>query len=256
MSKTIVFIHGAWVTPSCWDGFKTRYEKRGYNCLAPAWPFDDRPVPELRRNPASELGKIGITEIVDHYAEIIKKLPERPILVGHSFGGLFVQLLLDRGLGAAGIAIDSAPPKGVLPGINATRAGLPVLLNWGGWRKVANMSFKNFQWGFVHTLSEPEQRTAYDKHVVPTPGRIYFQATLGIGAAVNFRNHDRSPLLLIAGELDRTVEARMNRSNFKKYRNSKAVTAFKEFPGRTHWLIGAPGWEEIADYAIDWAEKR
>ncbi|HEX5588946.1 MAG TPA: alpha/beta hydrolase, partial [Candidatus Limnocylindrales bacterium] len=112
MATTVVFVHGGWVTPACWDRFVPYFEARGYRCLAPAWPGKDRPIEEIRSDP-SPLAGLGIREIVDHYATVVRGLDEPPILVGHSFGGLFVQLLIDRGLGAAGIAIDSAPPKGI-----------------------------------------------------------------------------------------------------------------------------------------------
>jgi pimeloyl-ACP methyl ester carboxylesterase len=256
MAKSVVFVHGAWVTPACWDRFKGRFESRGYTCLAPAWPHDDRPVEELRSSPAPELARVGVGEIVEHYAKVVAGLDEPPLLVGHSFGGLFVQMLLDRGLGVGGAAIDPAPPRGVLPGPNAFRFSFPAIATWRGWRKVLTIPPKRFSWGFVHTLSEPEQREVYQRHVVPTPGRIFFQAALGSGTKVNFRNGTRAPLLITAGELDHAVDPGMNRSNVRRYRVSSALTDFKEFPGRTHWLIAGPGWEEVADFVIDWAERR
>jgi pimeloyl-ACP methyl ester carboxylesterase len=143
MSKTVVFIHGAWMSPASWDLFKGHYEKRGFTCLAPAWPYDNRPVPELQRSPDPKLASVGIEEIVTHYANIVKALPERAVLIGHSFGGLIVQILLDRGMGAAGIAIDPAPARGVLPGSQALRASLPVFLTWKGWKKVLTMPFQD-----------------------------------------------------------------------------------------------------------------
>ena len=241
-----------------WDAWRQRFESRGYRCVAPAWPFLDHPVEDLQRAPDPRFGKLGIGEIVDNYASIIREFEAPPILVGHSLGGLFVQMLLDRGLGAAGVAIDPAPPKGVLPGANAVRASLPVLLGWGSWQRVRRMSLKSFQWGWVHTLSEPEQRAAYEQ-VIPTSGRIFLQALLAPltdVTKVNYRNSLRAPLLIIAGELDRTVEARMNLANFRKYSRSTAVTDYREFPGRTHWIVEQPGWEEVADHAMDWLAKQ
>ena len=158
--RTVVFIHGAFMLAESWGPWMRRFEARGYKCVAPAWPFLDHSVDDLQRAPDPRFGRLGIGEIVDNYASIIRELGEPPILVGHSFGGLFVQMLLDRGIGAAGVAIDPAPPKGVLPGANAVRASLPVIRGWGFWEKVRRMPFQNFQWGWVHTLSEPEQRAA------------------------------------------------------------------------------------------------
>jgi len=257
--KTVVFIHGAFMSAESWGPWMQRFEARGYKAVAPAWPFLDHSVDELQRAPDRRFGKLGIREIVDNYAAIIRELGAPPVLVGHSFGGLFVQMLLDRGFGAAGVAIDPAPPKGVLPGKNAVRASLPVLLAWESWQRVRRMSFEQFQWGWVHTLSEPEQREAYQSQVIPTSGRLFLQALLAPltnDTRVNYRNHLRGPLLIIAGELDRTVEASMNQANFRKYSRSTAVTDYREFPGRTHWIVGQPGWEEVADHAMDWLAKQ
>lgn len=256
MAKTIVLIHGAWMTPLCWQGFVHRYRDRGYDVIAPAWPYDDRPVPELRRSPAPELARVGFGELVDHYARIIAELPEPPIVIGHSMGGLVVQMLLDRGLGSVGVAIDPAPPRGVMAGPRSIWAGLPAVLGWRTWRKVRPMSFNNFAWSFCHTLGVDEQLAAYEKQVVPTPGRLFWQVLLNSRATkVDFRNGDRAPLLITAGSLDRAVDASTIRSNYRKYRRSTAVTELIEFPDRTHWLIAAPGWEEVADSVLAWAER-
>lgn len=257
--RSVVFIHGAFLSAESWGPWMQRFEARGYKTVAPAWPFLDHSVDDLQRAPDRRFGRLGIGEIVDNYAAIIRELAEPPILVGHSFGGLFVQMLLDRGIGAAGVAIDPAPPKGVLPGKDAVRASLPVLLGWESWQRVRRMSFKSFQWGWVHTLSEPEQRAAYEQHVIPTSGRLFLQALLAPltdDTKVNYRNSLRGPLLIIAGELDRTVEASMNLANFRKYARSNSVTEYRAFPGRTHWIVGQPGWEEVADYAMDWLAKQ
>jgi pimeloyl-ACP methyl ester carboxylesterase len=257
MSQTIVFVHGAWVTPLCWEKFQGFYDGKGFNCIAPAWPYKDGPIADLQRNPPAEFGRLGITEIVDHYDQIIRGLSEPPILIGHSFGGLFVQMLLDRGLGSAGVAIDSAPPKSVLPFFypSTVRSSLGVLLTPGGWGKVVRQSFSDFQYAFVHKLPADQQKAAYDKYVVPETGRIFFQAafaTLNNVTRVNFRNDQRAPLLMIAGAADRNVTAAMNRVNFRRYQGSQAVTEFKEFENRCHWIIAQDGWEEVAGYIAGW----
>jgi pimeloyl-ACP methyl ester carboxylesterase len=241
-----------------WDPWIERFAARGYECVAPPWPFLDHDVRELQKGPDPRFGRLGITEIVDNYVGVIREMGGRPLLVGHSFGGLFVQMLLDRGLGAAGVAIDPAPPKGVLPGLNAVRASLPVLLGWDSWDRVRRMSLASFRWGWVHTLSEAEQRAAFEEHVIPTSGRIFLQALLAPFSdvtRVNYGNSERAPLLIIAGELDRTVEASMVRANAARYKASRAVTEFREFPRRTHWICRQPGWEEIADYVLEWANR-
>jgi len=91
MGKTIVFIDSTWVTPRCWDLFVSYFERLGYTCLAPTWPYKDLPVENLRSHPPAELAGLGVREIVEHYAAIVQAQAEPPILIGHSFGGLFVQ---------------------------------------------------------------------------------------------------------------------------------------------------------------------
>lgn len=157
------------------------------------------------------------------------------------------------GLGAAGVAIDPAP-RGVFPEPKAVRSGFHVLRSWRGWNRVLRISFEHLRHGFVHGLPEAEQREAYERHVVPTPGRPFFQAAFGKENRVDLRNGDRAPLLITAGGIDRTVTSGMNRANYKKYERNEAITDFKEFPGRTHWVIAEPGWQEVADHAIGWAE--
>jgi len=253
MTKTIMLIHGAWLTPDAWGNFKQRYEAAGYTVYAPAWPMLDRSIAELRRDPDPAFGALSIGAITDHYDVLIRALPEPPILMGHSFGGLIVQLLLDRGLGAAGVAIDPGPPAGVLPTPVALRAALPVLLTWAGWNKVMTMSPENFARDFANTLSGPQAWAAYERYVVPAPGRIYFQAALGVGNRINWSNDDRAPLLLIAGEKDRTADAAMVRAMYRKHRRSRSVTDFRQFAGRSHWLCAEAGWEQVADTALEWA---
>ncbi len=141
--------------PACWHSFRTPFETRGYRCLAPAWPYDDRSVEELRRSPAPELAGVGVTEIVDHYASIIAGLDESPVIVGHSFGGLFVQMLLNRAVGTAGVAIDSAPPKSVVPGFSSIRAGFPVVRSWRGWKRVLEISAEHSRGGSRITSPRP-----------------------------------------------------------------------------------------------------
>lgn len=255
MTKTIVLIHGAWLTPASWDQFAMHYEARGMKVIAPAWPYDDRPVAVLRRRPRPELAHVTVGKILDHYTAIIEALDEPPILIGHSFGGLFVQLLLDRGLGACGVAIDPAAPKGVPPSLTALWGALPVFLAWRGWRRALTMSARQFGRAFAHTLPAAEQLALHHRLVVPTPGRIYWQAALGQETEVKFRNNDRAPLLLIAGELDRTVTPDMVEKVYRLHQASNAITDFKLYPGRPHLLIATPGWEEIADHALEWAVR-
>lgn len=257
MTKTIVLLHGAWMTPACWQPFQQYYTQRGYTVLAPAWPGKDRTVAQIRRDP-SPLAGLGGQQIIDHHAALIRALPEPPILIGHSFGGLFVQVLLSRGLGAAGVAIDPAPPRGVIATQpSAFRALGSVLANPANRKRVVHWTFEQFRYAFVHTLPEDQARAAYDTYVTPESGRIFFQVALSAldrrsPFTVDFTKPGRAPLLVIAGEDDHIVPASLNRANHRRYRRSPAVTDFRQFPGRTHWIIAQPGWEDVAAYTADW----
>lgn len=256
MTAAIMLIHGAWLTPSSLNFFRFHYEAQGHVVVVPPWPLQDRSIADLRRSPHPELSRLTIGKIVDHYDALIRALPEAPILIGHSLGGLVVQMLLDRGLGAAGVAISPAPARGILPTPRALWAALPNLLAWWGWRRVLYLSESRFGSDFANTLNASEQSAAFAREVVPTPGRLYYQLALGLGSGVRFTNPDRAPLLLIAGEEDRTVEASMVLATYAKYQRAQSVTAYESFPGRSHLLIASPGWEEIADHAINWATEQ
>jgi pimeloyl-ACP methyl ester carboxylesterase len=257
VTKTVVFIHGGWVTPACWDPFDSFFQARGYRCLAPAWPGKDRPIEAIRADP-SPLAGLGIREIVDHYDRIVRSLDEPPILIGHSFGGLFVQLLLDRGLGAAGIAIDSAPPKGVFAFEPTTLLSLGrILLIPFGWRKVVEWSYPEYRYAFVHTMPPDEQRAIWDAQIVPDSGRPFFESGFSFldrasPARLDFANPDRAPLLFISGEADRAMPPAIVRRTFRAHQASPARTDFRLFPGRTHWIIAQDGWEEVAQACVDW----
>jgi pimeloyl-ACP methyl ester carboxylesterase len=255
---TIVLIHGLWLNGHSWERWVERYGARGYRVLAPSWPGLDKDVAELRRDPAG-VEQLGVAEIVDHYDGIIRKLDAPPIIMGHSFGGAFTEILLDRGLGAAGVGIDAAAVKGItkLP-LSSIRSGWPALHNPANRHRTVTLSPEEFHYAFTNTLTNEESADVYERYHVPGPGRVLFEAALAnfnphSALHVDFRNDDRAPLLLIGGGDDHTVPAVVDRSTAKHYRKSAAITEYKEFPGRSHYTIGQEGWEEVADYALSWA---
>jgi pimeloyl-ACP methyl ester carboxylesterase len=254
-TKTIVLVHGNFVAKRSWDPFIQRFQARGYTCVPIAYPLRDDTVENLRRkHPDPALAKLTLQEVLDHHVRTIRSLPEKPIIIGHSFGGLLTQLLTQRDLGVASVAIDSVPPanvmgtqwsflRGVLPVINPLRRSQPYL-----------MPFKHFQYAFTNGMPLTVQREAYERHVVPE-SRVLAGGGLSKIARIDFRRV-HSPLLMIAGSADHLMPAALNRTNYKRYHVSPSVTEFKEFPGRNHYsIIAGPGWEEVADYALAWAER-
>ena len=257
-SDTIVLIHGLWMTPRSWEHWVSRYTAAGYTVLAPSWPGLPDDVEALNADP-TPLATLTVRKIVDHYERIVRDLDRPPMIIGHSFGGTFVQMLLDRGLGAAGVAIASAPVKGVLRvPLSTVRATLPVLRSPANRHRAVPLTPEQFHYAFTNTLTATESRAVYDRYHVPAAGGVLFEgafANLRPGAAtkVDFANRNRAPLLFVAGGADRVIPAAVNRENARRYRRSSALTAYRLFPGRSHFTIGQPGWEEIADYALSWA---
>jgi pimeloyl-ACP methyl ester carboxylesterase len=256
-SPSVVLIHGMWMTPKSWDNWIDHYHDRGHRAIAPGWPGIKDPE-EVRRDP-SPLRGLGIKACVDHYEGIVRELDRPPIIIGHSFGGLFTQLLLDRGLGTAGVAIGTAPPKGVvlLPP-STLRSGFPGLKNPLARSGLARLTPKQFRWRFTNTLSKEESDRIYHDQYIPGTNRAFFEAALAAlssnsPATVNFKNPARPPLLLLAGGEDHISPPTLNRTILKLQRQAPAVTDLKEYPGRTHYMAGMDGWEDVADDALNWA---
>jgi pimeloyl-ACP methyl ester carboxylesterase len=258
LAPPIVLIHGLWLTPRSWEGWKERFERRGQQVLAPAWPRMEGEVEEIRRDP-SPLNGLGLEQIVEHYTKIVRDLGGPPIIMGHSFGGLVTELLLDRGLGAVGVALSPAPVKGVLRlPLAQLRSAFPALKNPVARNRTTELTPKQFQYAFTNTMSTVDAKAAYDRYEVPGPNRPLFQAAFAnlnpnAPSKVDFRKHDRAPLLVIGNGADHTVPASVSKEAARRLAKSNTVVDYKEFPGRPHFTAGAPGWEEVADYALDWA---
>ena len=256
MTRTVVFIHDAWLSPGVWSRFAGRFAACGYACLTPAWPGIDQPVDHLRAQPPAGLARLGIDGLFVHLYTLVRSLPGAPLLVGHGVGGLLVQMLIDQGLGAAGIAIAPSPPSGVPRGWSALRGCLPMLSTRAAWTAPLQLTRARFAHDLAHTLTPAQQREAFDTHAVPASARLLCQTALGIGCKVDFGNDRRAALLFIAGERDRSVQASVVAANCRLQRRSVAVTDIREFPGRSHWLIAEPGWEDVADACIAWANEQ
>jgi pimeloyl-ACP methyl ester carboxylesterase len=257
--KNIVLIPGLWLTALSWEHWVERYSARGFHVVARSWPGMEGDIAALRENP-SAIEQLGVGEIVEHYDRIIRELDSAPIIIGHSFGGLFTQILLDHGLGAAGVAIDSAPARGVftLPW-STLKSSFPVLKNPANNHRAVKLTPDEFHYAFTNNMTDEESKKIYERYAVPGPGRVLFQAALAnfrsnAPTTVNFRNNDRAPLLIISGSEDHVSPPSLNRATARLQHRSTALTAYKEFPKRAHFILGQPGWQEVADFALSWAQ--
>jgi pimeloyl-ACP methyl ester carboxylesterase len=257
---TVVLVHGFWVTPLSWEKWVERYEARGYRVLTPTYPGFEGGVEALREDP-SPIEALTFPAVVEHVGGIIDGLESPPIIMGHSAGGVLTQILLDHGYGAAGVAIDSVPAEGVkVVPVSQIRSLFPILKSPSNRHKAVGLTPEQWHYAFANTLSREESDEAHERYHIPASGRlVWVGATANFTpghqeAYVDFRNEDRAPLLFIAGSEDNIMPPAVNQSNAKHYRHAKSPTDYKEFEGRSHYsVVGGEGWEEVADYALEWA---
>jgi pimeloyl-ACP methyl ester carboxylesterase len=254
---TIVLIHGFWVTPRSWEDWIRHYEARGFRVHAPAYPGFEVEVEALNADP-SPIEAVTVPQIIERLETLVGGLDKPPILIGHSAGGVFTQILLDHGYGAAGVAINSAPTEGVkrVP-LSQIRATFPVLKNPANRHKAVGFTFEQWHYAFTNTFPEDESRRLYERYHIPASGPIFWGSALANihpgkdDNYVDYSNDARAPLLFISGSEDHLMPPSIQRSNAKHYK-SDTITEIEEFEG-PHLLPSAPGWEKVADYALDWA---
>jgi pimeloyl-ACP methyl ester carboxylesterase len=260
---TIVLVHGLWMTPRSWEEWVPYYEAKGYRVITPTYPGFEVEVEALREDP-TPIATATVPSTVAHIAESITELDRPPIIIGHSFGGTLTQLLLDRGCGAAGVAIDSAPTEGVhVAPLSQIKSLFPALKDPRNRHKAVGFTHDEFHYAFTNTLSEEDSRKVYDRYHIPAPGNWIWAygliANIKPGHQetwVNYKNPNRAPLLFIGGGEDHIMPPSVNKSNAKHYKGEGTITEYFEFEDRDHWTCGADGWEVVADYALEWAVAR
>ncbi len=253
--QPILFIHGLWLLPSSWDRWAAVFEEAGYTTVSPGWPDDPDTVEEANAHPEVFAHK-SVGQVADSYAEVIGRLDKKPALIGHSFGGLLVQMVAGRGIAAATVAIDPAPFRGVLPlPISALKSAAPVLSNPANHGRAVPLTYEQFRYGFANAVSEEEAHELYETFAVPASGTPLFQAATAnlnpwTEAKVDTKNPERGPLLLIAGEKDNTAPFAITNASYKKQKQNEGVTEISEMANRGHGLVIDSGWREVADKAL------
>ncbi|KAF9876825.1 arylesterase-like protein [Colletotrichum karsti] len=257
----ILLIHGLWVTAKYWEHWIPYFESLGYEVHAPEWPGINGRSPEEVREDPQPLANKYIEEIVGYYEAFINKLLAPPIIIGHSFGGLFAQILTSRGLGAAGVAICPAQPAGIITLPSTTfKAALPIIKNPFNATTTVSISEQHFHWAFANNTTSDKSREYWERYCIPGVARVLWQLTTNVAGGrsapthVNFNKIDRPPLLLLSASKDHIVPPSTVRKNFEAYQGPSFVE-YKMFPGRAHGMIFQPGWEQVADYVLDFIEE-
>lgn len=255
-SKTILFITGAFVGAESWNEWRDFYEDKGYTTIAPPWLYKDASAESLRRrHPDPEIASIRLSQLIDHFEKIAKALPEKPIIIGHSLGGLIAQILNQKGLAASIVAIHSVPPQGILSfKFSFLKAGWGPLGFFTSAKKTFLMTFGQWQYAFTNGLPLELQKEGYEQLAIPE-SKLVVRDTITSIAKVNF-DQPHEPILLIAGDNDHTIPQQLNFDNYKKYTHKNSVTHYKVFSGRNHFVLGQPGWQEIAVYILEWLQKQ
>ncbi len=253
--QPIVFVHGLWLLPSSWDRWAALFEGAGYTALQPGWPDDPDTVEEANAKPEVFAHKT-VGQVADHFEVIIRGLNKKPAVIGHSFGGLLVQMLSGRGVASATVAIDPGPFRGVLPlPLTALKSAWPVLGNPANRNRAIPLTFEQFRYGFANAVSEEEAKELYKTYAVPASGVPLFQAATAnlnpwTEAKVDVENPDRGPVLIISGEKDNTVPWAIANASFKQQQKNRGVTEIVEMKNRGHALVIDSGWREVADTAL------
>lgn len=252
--ETIVFITGAFVSHHIWDHWIAYFQEKGYKAIAPAWPHKNGTVQELRNRPDdTALAQLRLSELTQHYADIIAALPAKPIVIGHSLGGLIAQLLVNRDLVAAGVAIHSVPPKGIFsfewPFLKSIWKPLGFFTSG---KTTHMMSFKAWKYAFTNGMAEADQLTGYETYCIPESKQVLRDALTDM-AKIDF-NKTHPPLLFVTGTTDHITPNSLVYENYLKYNKNHSVTDHKEFKDRNHFVLGLPTWHDEADYIASWID--
>jgi pimeloyl-ACP methyl ester carboxylesterase len=252
--RLVVFITGTFIGSNCWDDWRSHFESAGYKCIAPVWPHKEASAEELRNRPANDpVASNTLTSLMNHFASIIKALPEKPILIGHSLGGLIVQLLLQDELGDAGVALHSFPPQGVNRfWLSFLKAIWEAMVLFSSGDKTYLMSFIKWRYTIANGMDYEQQKELYYRYAIPESKKI-IRESFNCVIKIDFKKH-HAPLLITSGSNDKLIPASLSYSNYKKYANSNSVTDYIEFKTHTHLLFGVPAWKEEADAVLHWLQ--
>lgn len=254
MNETILMIHGMWGGAWNWDNYRQFFEAKGYRCVAPTLRYHDmdpKGVPDSR---------LGTTSLLDYARDLeaeIAKIPDKPVIMGHSMGGLLAQILGSRGLARALVLLTPAAPAGIMmlkPSV--IRSFASVMFKWGFWRKPHKLPFEAAVYAMYHLVPRHEQRPLYDRLVYESgraAAEIGFWILDPTRAARVEEWRVTCPVLVVGGGQDRITPPTVTRKIAAKYRS---VSTYLELADHAHWVLGEPGWEKVAESVAHWLNEK
>ncbi|MFE0171259.1 alpha/beta hydrolase [Streptomyces sp. NPDC059002] len=255
-----VFVHGLWMLASSWDHWLPHFEAAGYAPVALTWPGEPATVAEARERPEAIAGRT-VGQVADHLAGLIGTLDRKPVVIGHSVGGMLTQILAGRGLSTASVAIDPAPFRGILAlPLSTLRSLIPMIANPANRKRAKALTYEQFRYAYANAVGAEEARAIYDRYAVPAPCAPPMQAAMAnfnprTEAKADSRNPQRGPLLIISGGQDNAVPWALAAGAYKLQKRNSCVTEIVELHGRDHALTLDSRWKEVADVALTFLRR-
>ncbi len=253
MAKTILMIHGMMAGGWCWEGYKAYFEEKGYRCITPTLRFHNISPNDP---PDSRLGTLSLTDYVKDLESVISDLYEVPIIVGHSLGGLLAQILGSHGLARALVLLTPASPRGIFalrPSV--IRTSWSAQTKYGFWKKPFRLTFDEMTYSILQLMPLQEQREIYARFVYES-GRAISEIGYWFFDPNRTTEVDESkvncPVLIIGAREDKATPISVTRKIVNKYH---AISTYIELAGHSHWIIGEPGWQEVAEMITRWIKE-
>lgn len=255
--KTIVFVHGMFQNAKSWAQWVAYFESRGYRCIAENWPMHEGDPSALRANPPAGLGELGLPDVVSHFERIAMQAAqggEKPIIIGHSVGGLVAQKLSAMGLASAAVAISSVAPNRMITFDMGLMKNTLAITNPLMGDKIFEMDADGFYANFGNAMDRAASDEAWERTATHDSRNVFRDCLLGPGE-IDDMDAPHPPMLFIGGEKDEIIPPELNEKNAKAYKDENSAVVFQEFPNRGHFICGQPGWEEVAGFAADFLER-
>jgi len=254
MKSTIIFIHGMFQNAKSWDTWVKYFTDKGYNCIAESWPLHEGEPAQLRANPPAGLGELKLATVIDKYRQLASSQTEKPILIGHSVGGLITQILVNEGLAKLGVPISPVAPNGMITIDWEFTKNSAAIMNPLKGDEPFTMNLEGFQDSFANTMSIEQVKELFER-TATHDSRNVLRNCMGEDGKVDL-DLPHVPLLFIAGVEDHIIPYELVEKNSKAYTDEISSVSFRKFAGRSHFICVEPGYDEVLTVVADWIEQK